>query len=172
MVKKIQEKEKGHKNSILTFICQFQPLIKKYSYLLKYEDAPSELTLTFIETLYKIPINNPKFKQDKYIVSYINKSIKSSYIHLSKSRNKLCYYESPINLDITEDFYQTNIVDKLFIYELLSLLTLREKEIINLRYFKEYSDIEISQKLRISRQAVNKTKNRAITKMKKYMLVD
>ena len=63
-------------------------------------------------------------------------------------------------------------MDKLFIYELLSLLTLREKEIINLRYFKEYSDIEISQKLRISRQAVNKTKNRAITKMKKYMLVD
>ena len=166
----IQSKEQGYKKAILKLIKRFQPLIKKYSYLLYYEDSQSELTLTFIETLYKIPIDNPRFKQDQYIISYISKSIRNNYIHLSKKRNQLYYYESPINLDIAEDSYQINIGDKLYIKDLLSLLTEREKEIINLKYFKEYSDIEISKKIGISRQAVNKTKNRALKKMRKKCL--
>lgn len=156
LVKTIQTK--GNENAMLKLIKEFQPLIKKYSYLVDYEDSESELTLTFIETLYKIPINNPKFKQDKYIISYINKSIRNKYIYLSKNRNKIYYYESPINLDITQTPYQTNIGNKLFINDLLLTLTKREREIINLKYFKEYSDIEISKKFGISRQAVNKTK--------------
>ena len=170
LVKTIQNKEKGYKKAILKLIKQFQPLVRKYSYLLYYEDSQSELTLTFIETLYKIPIDNPRFKQDQYIISYISKSIRNNYIHLSKKRNQLYYYESPINLDIAEDSYQINIGDKLYIKDLLSLLTEREKEIINLKYFKEYSDIEISKKIGISRQAVNKTKNRALKKMRKKCL--
>ncbi|WP_132996056.1 sigma-70 family RNA polymerase sigma factor [Sporanaerobacter acetigenes] len=168
LVKTIQTK--GNENAMLKLIKEFQPLIKKYSYLVDYENSESELTLTFIKTLYKIPINNPKFKQDKYIISYINKSIRNKYIYLSKNRNKIYYYESPINLDITQTPYQTNIGNKLFINDLLLTLTKREREIINLKYFKEYSDIEISKKFGISRQAVNKTKNIAITKMRKYIL--
>lgn len=142
LVKTIQTK--GNENAMLKLIKEFQPLIKKYSYLVDYENSESELTLTFIKTLYKIPINNPKFKQDKYIISYINKSIRNKYIYLSKNRNKIYYYESPINLDITQTPYQTNIGNKLFINDLLLTLTKREREIINLKYFKEYSDIEIS----------------------------
>lgn len=170
LVKMIQVKEKGYKVAILKLVKQFQPLIRKYSYLLNYEDSLSELTLNFIETLYKIPIDNPRFKQDKYIISYINRSIRNGYIRFSQKRNKLYYYEPTINLDIIKDSYQINVGDKLYIDELLSLLTEREKEIIHLKYFKEYSDIEISKKVGIPRQAVNSTKNRALTKMKKYAL--
>ncbi len=169
MVKKIQEKEEGYKSAVLELVTQFQPLIKKYSFLLNYEDSQSELTLTFIEIIYKIPIYNPRFKQDKYIVSYINSSIKNDYIYLSMNKNKLYYYELPINLDIIETLYQPNLEDKLVVKDLLSLLTRKEKEVINLKYFEEYSDTEISKKLRISRQAVNKTKNRAIQKMRRQM---
>lgn len=170
LAKIIQSKEQGYKNAILKLIKQFQPLIKKYSYLLYYEDSQSELTLTFIETLYKIPIDNPNFKQDQYIISYISKSIRNNYIYLLQKRNQLYYYECPINLEIMGDLYQENVEDKLFINDLLLLLTEREKEIINLKYFKEYSDIEISKKIGISRQAVNKTKNRALKKMRKKCL--
>jgi RNA polymerase sigma factor (sigma-70 family) len=170
-VKEIQTRGKNYKYTMIQLIEQFEPLIKKYSNLLSYEDSQSELTLAFIETIYKIPTHNAKFKQDKYIISYINKSIKNTYILLSKNRNKKYYYESPINLDITEASYQLNIEDKLFVDELLALLTEKEKEIIILKYFKEYSDMEISKKFGISRQAVNKTKNRAIKKMKKCTLV-
>lgn len=169
LTKKIQVKEKDYEDAILTLVNQFKPLIRKYSYLLNYEDGQSELTLIFIETIYKVPIDNPKFKQDKFIISYINKSVRNNYINLSKNRNKLYYYESPINLDIIESSYETKVEDKILAQELLSLLTKREKEIIKLRYFEEYSNVEISEMFGISRQAVNKTKNRAITKMKRYI---
>lgn len=163
------QRKTNHEIAILKLIEQFNPLIKKYSNLLRWEDSQSELILALIEIINKVPTQNSKFKQDKYIVSYISKSIRNTYIYLSKIRNKLKCHEFPINFEITEDSYQASIVDRLFVEELLKVLTKREKEIITLKYFNEYSDIEISRKIGVSRQAVNKTKNRAIKRMREYM---
>ncbi|HBF3254028.1 TPA: glycosylating toxin sigma factor TcdR, partial [Clostridioides difficile] len=42
-----------------------------------------------------------------------------------------------------------------------------QRKVIFYKYLKGYSDREISVKLKISRQAVNKAKNRAFKKIKK-----
>lgn len=53
-VKKFQEEDTDDR-VLLKLLDEFNPLIKKYSFLLNYEDAKSELTLAFIETLKKYP---------------------------------------------------------------------------------------------------------------------
>ncbi|MBU3208014.1 N-acetylmuramoyl-L-alanine amidase, partial [Clostridium algidicarnis] len=50
-------------------------LINKYSRLLEYEDTKQELSLTLIKVLQRIRIDKGNFREDKYIISYINKSI-------------------------------------------------------------------------------------------------
>ncbi len=44
-----------------------------------------------------------------------------------------------------------------------------QRTILEERYIKNYSDIEIANKLNISRQAVNKTKNKALENLRTYM---
>lgn len=60
-----------------------------------------------------------------------------------------------------------NFEDKLTVDTLINKLTKKEKTVIILKYFYEYSDVEIANIFGVSRQAINKTKNRALNKMKK-----
>ena len=74
LVKKGQE---GDKKSMEELYNMFMPLLKKYAYLTHTEDALSEITLSFIEGIMKMPINKDNFKNsDKYILSYINTTVK------------------------------------------------------------------------------------------------
>ncbi|MGE5632228.1 MAG: sigma factor-like helix-turn-helix DNA-binding protein [Caulobacteraceae bacterium] len=49
---------------------------------------------------------------------------------------------------------------------MLKSLSSLQKEIIRKRFLQGYSDSEIAQIFHISRQAVNRTKNRALLKLK------
>ena len=44
-----------------------------------------------------------------------------------------------------------------------------QRDVILLRYYKDYSDREISEKLKISRQAVNRAKNRGLKRLKELI---
>ncbi|WP_055669804.1 sigma-70 family RNA polymerase sigma factor [Desnuesiella massiliensis] len=156
----------GHKNILLELIDAFSPLINKYSRLLIYEDAKSDLILFFIELIYKFPIDNKIFIKDEYVVSYISKAIKNKYIHLSKKKVSIEKNEVELNLDIANNFFYNNSIDdKLYISDLFQYLTKKEKDVLILKYIKGYSDAEISKLYKISRQAVNKTKNKAFNKI-------
>lgn len=78
-----QYKNNKDDNSLLTLLDIFRPLIKKYSRKLNYDGAESDLIIYFIELLNKMPLNS-SMNKNKYILSYINISIKNHYIKLSK----------------------------------------------------------------------------------------
>ncbi|MCT4687724.1 MAG: sigma-70 family RNA polymerase sigma factor, partial [Vallitalea sp.] len=82
MIKDLIMDAKTDKDSMYVLIKQFEPLIDKYSRLLNYEEARTDLIIAFIELIHKIPcLETPKN------ISYINKSIKNTYIRFSKSNN-------------------------------------------------------------------------------------
>lgn len=78
------------RDAIIQLVQMFEPLLKKYSLKLNYEDAYSDLQLFLIELVKKLNKNALFNTEDKYYLSYIKKSIRNKYINLSKKQKKIC----------------------------------------------------------------------------------
>ncbi|MFL0249254.1 RNA polymerase sigma factor [Clostridium neuense] len=167
----VNKARNNDKQAIMLIINKFKPLIGKYSYLLKYDDASSDLTISLIEIIKKMPIyTNENLKCDKFIVGYIAAAIKNRYIYLSKKYHKVYLNEqTTLNLNDVRNSENLNLDDKIFVWELLDKLSKTQREVLILKFIKDYSDKEISKALNISRQSVNKTKNRGLDNIRRYI---
>ncbi len=77
--------------------------------------------------------------------------------------------EATLNLEISKDTtinYESTIEDKIILTQLLDKLSKTQQKIIIGIFLKDYSVIQLGQKLGISRQSVNKTKNIALKKLR------
>lgn len=160
----------GDKEALQNLVERFQPLIKKYKRKLNYDGADTDLIICFIETIHKIPIyRDNHIINEECIVGYINKSIKNKYIYFSKKYSKVYRVEVELNLDIAGDDANSKVEDNVSIEELLDKLSERQRRVIEGIFFKNTTEVEISRQLNISRQAVNRTKNRALKCLKEYL---
>lgn len=66
----------------------------------------------------------------------------------------------------THPYNFTNIFEDEALYRTISKLSERQKEVLYLLYVEELTEIEVAQKLGITKQAVNKTKNQSLKKIK------
>ncbi|WP_398441251.1 sigma factor-like helix-turn-helix DNA-binding protein [Sedimentibacter sp.] len=94
-----------------------------------------------------------------------------NFIRLSKQNSKYIFHEQLYGIDPSEIINNHKTIDDdlyslKYIYELTDVLTEKEKNIIIYIFLKGYSDVEIAKTMRISRQAVGKTKKRALQKLK------
>jgi len=64
----------------------------------------------------------------------------------------------------------SKIEDKINIEQVLSHLTFKHQQVIRMIFFQELTEKGAAEKLGISQPAANKIKNRALKKMKKYMM--
>jgi len=72
LYKSIVEYQNGNNEHVEELIEKFSPLLKKYAYKLKYEDALSDLILIFIETLNKIPMERfTKMIKEQYLTIFL-----------------------------------------------------------------------------------------------------
>lgn len=137
MIRDLVQDAKTDKESMYLLIQQFEPLINKYSRLLKYEEAKTDIIIAFIEVIYKIPNldSTPK------IVRYISNSLKNTYIKLSKA-NKKKLTIVPLNEQI-----QYNKDESKAIFNIIDELSHIQKNIIKFKICG-YSDSEIAKKLK------------------------
>ncbi|MBR2376423.1 MAG: SigB/SigF/SigG family RNA polymerase sigma factor [Clostridia bacterium] len=71
---------------------------------------------------------------------------------------------------IPSNFTEDDYVDKLFLKNLISKLTLREQQIIHLRYFKDKTQGEVAKILGVSQVQVSRLENRILNSLKeKYV---
>ena len=153
---------KNQNSEIFSLILRaFRRLINHYALLLKSEDDRQELNLFFIELLFSI--DTEKFASDNSngLSRYIAVCIRNKFIELSKKKQKPDFD----NIRFCEDYCMANDDNfelKFEISQLLNFLTDKQKQVIFYRYYCNYSDNEISEIMGISRQAVNKIKNRAL----------
>ncbi|MCC0627919.1 MULTISPECIES: sigma factor-like helix-turn-helix DNA-binding protein [unclassified Clostridioides] len=148
----------------------FEPLLKKLSKFLHYEEGNTDLIIFFIELLKKMDLEKFNMKNDGAIVKYIHKSLLNKTFELSKKYSKIKFKfvefdENVLNIDIQLDkcFFEESICFYEYVFKELCGI---QRKVIFYKYLKGYSDKEISMKLNISRQAVNKAKNRAFKKIK------
>ncbi|AAM23712.1 RNA polymerase sigma-B factor [Caldanaerobacter subterraneus subsp. tengcongensis MB4] len=109
---------------------------------------------------------------DKKLISYIAKGMKNEYIRLYKKYKKIKEKEIPVEdeeIISSDDENTQNIETKLAIEEALQKLTPLQKEIIIETILYGEKEKEVALKLHISQQAVNKTKKRALKKMREFL---
>lgn len=168
MLKEIIKYKKGENDALIKILEVFKPIIKKYSNLLEKEDTEQDLNIHIINVIKKIDINNKDFENDKIIISYISKSIRNEYIRLSKNKSKIINNEKGLDYNLETEcfdfFYEIELIN------LLEVLTEKEAYIIKLIYIDLFSVKEVSDYMKISRQAVNQTKNKALKKLKRYLI--
>lgn len=156
-------------SSLETLILKFQKLIKKYAYMLKYEDAEQDLILHFINVIKSMKLND-SMKNDPILISYLSKSVKNEYIRLSKQKNKL--NEVALDININNKNNATEL-DFDYISDLLNkCLTEKETSIMSLLYINGYKVSDVSKVMNISRQAVNQCKNRSLLKLRNLLEED
>lgn len=160
--------KKKDKEALLELLIKFKPAIQKFKRQLNYEEAETDLIISFIEIIYKINLEKLK-KNDAVLVKYIYSSLKNKKTDLLKQRinhfnEKVTLVELNDNIEAPQ--YIDN-QDNLFICDILKGLPARQKSVIVDKFIKGYPDIEIAEKLNISRQAVNKLKNRGLENIKK-----
>lgn len=171
----------GDSLAIIALVEKFQPILKKYAYMLNYEDAYYDLLVKLIE-LIKSPnlqgINSP---EDASILLYIKKSIYHSFIALSKSQEKTSKTDSLTLSEYNDDTanYILNM-DKLcstnddytqieydFLYK---VLTKYEAEIIIYHFYLKYTVKEIADLYGVSMPAITQAKKNAIKKLKQFYI--
>jgi RNA polymerase sigma factor (sigma-70 family) len=168
--------QKGDEDALLEMINRFEPLIKKLSKKMIYEKSETDLIIFFIQILQSLDLGKFSKFSEASLVRYIQVSLNNKAIGCSK-RHYL-YKIEEVHLDFDMFYADTNtgvdISTKLAIHELLELneLSQRQREVLKRYYLYGYSDIEIAQKLNISRQAVCKSRNRGLNIIRDYLKID
>lgn len=163
LIKKLRKHETAAFSQIFS---EFEKLIGYYAFRLGGEDAFQELSVFLLELLYKINFSPFEKDVDDSLKRYIAVCIRNKYIAYSKESRKdrntlsVFFYNCPQS--------EFEFMDNQALKEAISLLSKRQRDIVIYKYIYDYSDVEISDFLGISRQAVNRLKNRAMEKLREY----
>lgn len=157
-------------DALLALLAAFDKLLKKYARLLEYEDAYEELRLFFIELIYGMKQLGLSGENDGVYVGYISTAVKNKYIYLAqKAEREAALFLSNLRDESHEQERCAAIENPGKIsdyFPVRNRLTSREEEILYLLFVCGYSVSEIAGKYKISRQTVNKSKLRALRKIR------
>ncbi|MCT4584459.1 MAG: sigma-70 family RNA polymerase sigma factor [Peptostreptococcaceae bacterium] len=162
-------KKLSDKEALEELIRVFNPLFMKLKRKLNYEESESDLIIFFIEKLNEIDLS--KIKYDGQVIKFFDKALKNKSIDLYRKNilKKVTFQNIDWSLvednksDISNDKLELNIAFE-------KTLTSLQREILDKRYFWGLSDSEIAKSLNISRQAVNKARNRGLENIKNYLI--
>lgn len=161
------KKFKAYDMSVFALIYEdFRKLILFYSGRLEDEDAYQDMNVFFVELLYSINLSLFKVDESDCLHRYIAVCIRNRYLYLLRKKRK---YEK-LNRELFESslLYDNLPEENLYITQALETLSEKQRLAIIYKYIYNYSDVEISQYLDITRQAVNRLQNRGLKTLKKY----
>lgn len=170
----IFQSQTGNRDATLKLIKKFNPLLKKYSYKLCYDDAYDDLLIDFIMLLNNVKLEVLRDTSEGTIVSYICKSVRSNYIKRFIALKKLHAFVPFSDLSDSQLYYAettSSTSDTYFELEFTGVdhvLTELELSVIKMIFLLGYTVSETAYIYGISRQAVNQTKNRALKKLKTW----
>lgn len=143
----------------------FDSKLHYLNYKLNYPEAYTDLLIYLYELLYKINLDKFIFGIEvyKYINICLNNKSKQLY---QRNRLEPEYNSLSLNLLLLDPKDSNDCFSNILFNDLISLLPYRQRLILFYKFYLQYSDIEIANILKISRQAVNKSKRNALSKLK------
>lgn len=165
---------KKDKEKFCLIICQFDPMIKKYTKNL-YKDEAEDVRAELIAALWEAVCNITFYDHEGQVVNYLSKAIKNKFLELYR---KSCKQNDNI-IAVEEDELQNRAgfdhsfedlmtADDMGRFE--SKLEGKKKEIFKLVFFKEYTDMEVAEESGVSRQYVHRIKRFLIEKIREEVL--
>lgn len=164
----ISKTKDGNEEATLEIIQRFTPLIKKYSKKLRYDGAETDLLITLLESIKNL--SKMSRLNEGIIVNYIKRSIVNKYIFLSKRYVNLIYHEVELDTNIRLDSEEKDPCDDVCTKHMLDKLTDMQRKILIELYIRQKTESELAAQLKVSKQAINKTKNRALKKLKQELI--
>jgi len=158
--------------STVDILSHFHPTIKKLSHSLHYEEAETDIIISFLELINSIDLKKFRKADDRQIASYIHKYLKNRSLNLFRRYRAKYEPYTEINYDILTDQNAPDIESKVFISMLLSSLVPLQREVVIRKFIYGFSDSEIAKQLGVSRQAINRAKNRALENLRKILTED
>lgn len=156
----------GEKDAAVEIINIFKPIINKYKRNSYCEDMDNELILFMITVLEKMPLRDELLNDEKYLFSYILKSLKNKYVRINQ-KSYLKYKNELSNCDVL-DYSQYELLQcDVEFKDMIKDLSNREKNILNKRYLYNLNESDIARELNTSRQYINKVHKNALNKLKK-----
>lgn len=157
---KLVKDAKTNREFMNILIEKFQPLVNSYCrklFCLDSEDARQEIYLTIIESVRNIP----HCETDGQCVTYIMNAVKYKYCLLCRKNIVREENEDLYEEDVEKVYFEEyGFIELLFDYN-KAVATLPEKQKKILQYVIDgYSDYEIAKRLGISRQYVNRVRNK------------
>lgn len=102
-------------------------------------------------------------------MNFIYRSLYNRKIDLYRKNIRRIIEECDENIALLPDRSSSEAETRILFKDVLKALSTLQRDVILLRYYKDYSDREIAEKLKISRQAVNKAKNRGLKRLKELI---
>ncbi|WP_432662348.1 sigma factor-like helix-turn-helix DNA-binding protein [Wukongibacter baidiensis] len=167
----IEKAQKGDKEAILSVFLKFQRAMKKLSEKLGYEEAETDMIIEFLQTIKEIDLNEICMKNDGGITNYIWFFLKNKSIDLFRKNVLQSIKTTNLNLDIIANDTSYYMENKLLVSMLLNSLPPLQKTILKRKFIQGFSDNEIALMFGISRQAVNRAKNRGLKNLRKELSV-
>ena len=167
----LKRAKNNDKEAIYEIIKDFYSTLKKLSNSLHYEEAETDLIIELIKLIKDIDIRKFNNSDHKQIARYIHVHLKKRTLDLFKKNEKKIeenYLE--INHEILADDSVSSIETRVLISVLIKSLAKLQQNVINMKFIQGFSEKYISKVLGISRQAVNRTKNRALNNLRKLFL--
>lgn len=158
-------KAKIEQDEMLYLLQQFDPLLKKHAHALHYEDAYNDLQLCFIELIVRIKVEGFIGKDEKYILSYIRKSVISFRIKLSGQRMYCRTAESQ-----NDDYSRSDFYIGLLWCDLQNVLEKDEQQFLLELYYADISASELAKRRKVSKQAISNKKRRILDKIRNYYM--
>ena len=165
LYKLLSRAQYGEKEALNELINTFEPAINKFSRHLNYPCAKTDLNMFLIKTIDNLNLEKFNPNSNGKTFNYIYNSIKNKKINLF-NKNVINKIDAlPIKLECIGSC-DKNFENEILVSQFWEVLTNNQENILKKKFFEGYSDIEISEDLNISRQAVNRCKNRAFKKIK------
>lgn len=144
---------------------KFLPIIKYYGKKLPYDEGETDITIFFFEFIKNCNLKKLKNRSNGEIFNYVKISIKGKFLNTIKQINKqnikLVQFMDNSVYDDSHNFLEMRD----FIMKTENLNTL-EKNILIGKYIFDYTDIELSKILNITRTTLFKHKKKALNLIK------
>jgi len=161
----INAAKNGEEQALINLVNTFEPAINKFSRHLGYDCAKTDLNIFLIELIKKMDLNNFDPKANGKIFNYIYNSIRNKKINLFNKIIENKIDALPIKLECIKS-YDPNIETTILVSEFWKFLTEYQQNVLQKKFFEGLSDMEIASDLNVSRQAINRCKNRAFARIK------
>lgn len=156
------------KEAIEELISYFNDITTNISKKLNYEEAQTDILICLIELLKRI--NLKSYNNNNSIRAMVIRSLVNKRTDLFRKNILKKQEEYELNLDIVSTYFD-NDKSLLIIEDLIKPLSSKQREVIKLSFVDQYSDIEISKIMNVSRQAVGQMKKRSLNLLKEFIVI-